>query len=230
MSGMHGQLSAALRSNGMAWTLGLGLRAIVRRLRSAWAARCLRAPGLSLGPGCELLGVRHVRWGRGVSVRSRLWLEALSSYAGESFTPSIRIGDRVSFSDGVHISAIERIEIGNGVLFGSHVFVADHNHGSYQGPVQSAPDQPPSERPLGRRGAVVIEDNVWIADGANIVGPCRIGFGAIVGAHAVVRADVPPRSMVAGAPARVVRVYDPDSRRWLAPSAPLPVAEVERTA
>jgi acetyltransferase-like isoleucine patch superfamily enzyme len=210
-------LRRVLRANGPGWTVGLALRAVARRLRSAWAAWCLDAPGLSLGPGCELLGVRRVRWGRGVSARSRLWLEALDGYGGQAFTPCIVVGDRVSFSDGVHVSAVERIEIGHDVLFGSHVFVADHNHGNYDGAEQSAPGEPPSARPLGRRGAVVIEDNVWIGDGANIVGPCRIGFGAIVGAHAVVRGDVPARSMVAGAPARVIKVYDAASGRWVRP-------------
>ena len=136
------------RDNGWAWTLPLAWRAVHRRLRSAWAARCLGAPGLQLGAGCEVLGVRHMQWGRDVHVRSRLWLEAITEYAGERFAPRIRIGDRVSFSDGCHVSAIDCVDIGNDVLFGSHVFVADHNHGTYAGANASDPAQPPSQRRL----------------------------------------------------------------------------------
>ena len=213
MSGLARMLAAMVRDNGL-WTLPALGPALARRLRSRLAAWCFGAPGLILGPGCELLGVRHVRWGRDVSVRSRLWLEAVTAYAGQRFTPVIRIGDRVAFSDDVHISAIERIEIGQGVLFGSRVFVSDHNHGRYGGEAQSAPRQPPTERPLTLRGPVVIEDNVWIADGVNIVGPARIGYGAILGANAVVRGDVPPHCMVAGSPARVVKQFDAASGRW----------------
>ncbi len=215
-------LREVARDNGWAWTLPLAWQAVLRRLRSAWAARILGAPGLSIGPGCELLGVRHIRWGRDVSVRSRLWLEAVTRYAGDQFEPRILIGNRVAFSDGCHITAVERVEIGSDVLFGSHVFIADHNHGSYGEVAPSDPAQPPTARALGRRGVVVIEDNVWVADGANIVGPVRIGFGAIVAAHAVVRHDVPPRSIVAGSPARVVKVYDSGLRRWVAPISVVP--------
>lgn len=210
-------LAERLRDNGLPWTVPAVFRALARRARSAVAARVLDAPGLSLGPGCELLGMRHVRWGRDVSIRSRLWLEAVTRYAGEGFSPVIVVGDRTSFSDDVHITAIERIEIGRDVLFGSHIFVGDHQHGSYGGPLHSDPAQPPAVRPLVARGPVIIGDRVWIGDGAHIVGPCRIGEGAVVGAHALVRADVPPRSMVAGAPARVIKVYDEAGGRWIRP-------------
>lgn len=210
-------LADRLRDNGLPWTVPAMGRALARRVRSAIAARVLDAPGLSLGPDCELLGMRHVRWGHDVSIRSRLWLEAVTRYAAEEFSPVIVVGDRTSFSDDVHITAIERIEIGRDVLFGSHVFVGDHQHGSYSGPLHSHPAQPPSARPLVARGPVIIEDRVWIGDGAHIVGPCRIGEGAVVGAHALVRGDVPPRSMAVGAPARVIKVWDESSARWIRP-------------
>ena len=51
----------------------------------------------------------------------------------------------------------------------------------------------------------VIEDDVWIGPGAVIVGGVRIGAGSRIMAHAIVTDDVPPRSMVAAAGARIVR-------------------------
>jgi serine O-acetyltransferase len=57
-----------------------------------------------------------------------------------------------------------------------------------------------------RRGDVpLIEDHCYIGAGARILGPIRIGAGSVVGANAVVLEDVPPRSVVVGVPARVVR-------------------------
>lgn len=51
----------------------------------------------------------------------------------------------------------------------------------------------------------VLEDRVFVGAGARILGPVRIGEGAVVGANAVVVADVPPRCVAAGVPAAIVR-------------------------
>jgi acetyltransferase-like isoleucine patch superfamily enzyme len=169
-----------------------------------------------LGSGCHFHGIRFMRFGRGVRARGNLWIEAICQYGEAVFTPRIVVGDGVVFSNGVHISAIDRVEIGNRVLFGSGVFISDHNHGAYAGPVHSAPDQAPEDRVLHTRGPVIIEDNVWFGDNVNVVGPARIGFGAVIAANSVVRGDVPARSMVAGSPARAIRTFDDQARQWLA--------------
>ncbi len=51
----------------------------------------------------------------------------------------------------------------------------------------------------------VIEDDVHIGVGAKVLGPIRVGRGAIIGANAVVLHDVPPGAVVAGVPARILR-------------------------
>ncbi len=57
----------------------------------------------------------------------------------------------------------------------------------------------------------VIEDDVQIGVGAKVLGPVRVGRGAIVGANAVVLHDVPAGAVVAGIPARILRRREPDS-------------------
>jgi acetyltransferase-like isoleucine patch superfamily enzyme len=52
---------------------------------------------------------------------------------------------------------------------------------------------------------IIVEDDVWIGSGAIITDGVRIGHGSVVAAGAVVTRDVPPRSVVAGIPARVVK-------------------------
>jgi carbonic anhydrase/acetyltransferase-like protein (isoleucine patch superfamily) len=67
----------------------------------------------------------------------------------------------------------------------------------------------------------VIENNVLIGQASVLVGGCVIGTGSIVGAGAVVRAKmtVPPRSLVVGVPATVVREARPEDERWTVKAA-----------
>lgn len=57
----------------------------------------------------------------------------------------------------------------------------------------------------GHRGVPVIEDGCFIGAGARVLGPVRVGAGAIVGANAVVVRDVPAGAVVGGVPARILR-------------------------
>jgi len=47
-----------------------------------------------------------------------------------------------------------------------------------------------------------------------IIGPATIGRGAIVGANSVVRGVVPPNSIVAGAPAKLIKIFNPKTGKW----------------
>ena len=184
------------------------------RITSDIMAFVLKAPGLHLGPGCRVIGGRHIFFGRGIYANRDLWLEAVTSYRSQHFSPAITIGDGVSFSDGVHISSIESIAIGSHVLMGSRIYISDHNHGIYKGDRQSRPEEPPSHRTLGGGGPVTIGDNVWIGDNSVILGPASIGSGVIVGANSVIRGVVPSNSIVAGAPARLIKVFNPQTGSW----------------
>jgi carbonic anhydrase/acetyltransferase-like protein (isoleucine patch superfamily) len=90
------------------------------------------------------------------------------------------------------------VTIGDRVLIGNHVLISSVDH-VYDG-VASVASQPM------RCGEVVIEDDVWIGGQSIILAGVRIGAGAIVGAHSLVKADVPPYAVVGGSPARVLRM------------------------
>lgn len=133
---------------------------------------------------------------------------------GTAYSPQVVIGDRVNFSNGVHIACINRIDIGSDVLIGSNVHISDHNHGCYSGYAQSIPGEAPAARALHSSGVVVIEDNVWIGDNVNIMGPVTIGRGAIIGSNSVVRNNVPANTIVAGIPARAIKSFDAALGAW----------------
>ena len=204
-----------LTSEKLPWAFCVACKSLTFKLKSKIAGILLQAPLLHLGPGCVLRGTKYIRLGRNMYVHGHLWLEAVAIYREQQFSPQLEIDDNVSFSEGVHVSCIERVLIGKGVLFGSHVYVSDHNHGTYKGRAQSHPDEPPAWRALGGGGPVKIGDNVWVGDNAIIVGPVTIGRGAIIAANSVVRDDVPEFTMVGGIPAKPLRRFEQASQQWV---------------
>ena len=145
-----------------------------------------------------------------------LWLEAVErDRAGNLYNPSLTIGDDVVFGYGVHVAATNRVHIGNDVLVGSHVIITDHNHGIYNGAGQSSPFERPANRLLTSDAETVVEDNVWIGDGAVILPGAHIGMGSIIGANSIVNGTIPRHCMAAGIPARPIKVYDWGSKTWV---------------
>ena len=97
------------------------------------------------------------------------------------------------------LSAAVRVSIGRGVLFARNVYIADHRHGFQQAEV------PILDQPLEDLRPVVVEDDAWLGQNVVLLPGVTVGRGAVVGANSVIREDVPPRCVVAGAPGRVVR-------------------------
>mgnify|MGYP000928569106 CR=1 FL=1 len=61
------------------------------------------------------------------------------------------------------------------------------------------------------KGAIVIEDDVWIGESAIIMSGVHIGRGAVIGAGAVVTKDIPPYAVAVGVPAKVIKYrFDPE--------------------
>lgn len=116
-------------------------------------------------------------------------------------TIRIEIGNDVTITDHCYISGINKISIGNGVLFGSNCFVSDNFHGNAK---KDDLDSVVEKRVITSKGAVVIGDNVWIGRNACIMPNVTIGKGVIIGANSVVTHDIPPYSVVAGVPARII--------------------------
>lgn len=157
--------------------------------------------------GCyaKIRGAKYISVGERFRAGSGMRLEAIDEYQGQKYKPYILIGDNFCASEYCHIGAVNRIEIGNDVLLGSKVYITDHQHGTTE---LSDLEKKPLERKLSSKGAVKIEDSVWIGDGAVILSGVTVGKNSVLGANCVVTKDVPPYSVVAGIPARVIKSYD----------------------
>ena len=185
-------------------------------LKSALKALALalypRPRGLtSLGKGSLVAWPRRVQngrfihIGRDVIIQGHAWLAAFPNWGPQRFTPRIEIGDHCRFGRQLIITAVEQVTIGPGCLLSEQVFITDHTHQALPGPV------PPTHQPLIPRGPVAIGRHCFIGIRASIMGGVTLGDHCVVGAHSVVTCSFPAGSVVAGAPARLVRTLPRES-------------------
>jgi acetyltransferase-like isoleucine patch superfamily enzyme len=113
----------------------------------------------------------------------------------------IRIGDYSLMSPGVRIESALGVDIGSSCMLASNVYIMDSDwHGVYD------------RISAGKSRPVSLAENVWVGDSAILCKGIQVGANSIIGAGAVVVSDVPPNSVFAGNPARLIKKLNPHQR------------------
>lgn len=188
------------------------MRSLYRSARGGGQCVIFRGSRLQLGKGAQitvargsrlLIGTRHV----GPSPVS-LWIRSNASLIVHGSAELVR-GTRVLIDDGARleigdgsyinydstVTCLEHIKIGSRCAISWNVNILDGNaHELVVGGVSRPVTEP-----------VVIGDDVWVGTGVTILSGVTIGDGAVIAAGSVVTSDVPPKTIAAGNPARVIR-------------------------
>ncbi len=168
-------------------------------LYSLWICNFIGSVGINskVFYPCRLWGGGHNRImiGNNTTIQGHCILGCWTKYAGDFFLPSIIIGNDCNIGEYCHISAINKITIGDGLLTGRFVYIGDNAHG---GMSWEEADIPPAKRKLKTKGEIMIGRNVWIGDKSTILGGVSIGDNVIIGANTVVTHDIPSNTVVGG--------------------------------
>jgi abequosyltransferase len=168
--------------------------------------------GVSIHHSCEV--------GRHVSNRMRIGDRVfMGAYARLNVTdvaaggpPVIRLDSGCKIGRGCLISAKNLVQLEEDVLLGPNVLITDHSHEF------SDVEVPIHAQGINAGGTVILERNSWLGQGAVIVctsGTLVVGRNCVVGANSVVTRSVPPFSVVAGNPAKVIKRFDPEAGKWV---------------
>ncbi|MCW3049413.1 MAG: acyltransferase [Solirubrobacterales bacterium] len=191
-----------LRAHGMLNLRYARLALRLGRLKLRWGRR-LQTDGMAfVGPGVKLeIGkdavVRLGRWswiGHGSKIRA---------HEGE-----VQIGAKTVLGQECTISCFQHISLGRECIVADRVMLIDFDHGVVE-----------VERPIRDQGIykrdVRVGHNVWVGYGACFLRGITVGDNAVIGTYAVVSKDVPANAVVAGIPARVLRMRPaPRTLRW----------------
>ncbi len=117
----------------------------------------------------------------------------------------VSIGDETIIGIGNVI--IGPVAIGNHVMLAQHIVVSGLNHGYQDVSI------PPSQQRVSCK-QITIDDGVWIGANSVITAGVCIGKHSVVGAGSVVVYDIPAYSVAVGNPARVIKQYNRDTKKW----------------
>lgn len=145
---------------------------------------------------------RHLRFAKKLRV---FFAKRIIAFCGNNvniekqaqFTPDLKIGDNSGL--GIQCEANGPVVIGKNVMMGPEVVIYTGGHKFDRTDIPMIEQGGTGDTP------VVIDDDVWIGRRAIILPGVHIGEGCVIGAGAVVTKDIPPYSVAAGVPAKVVK-------------------------
>jgi acetyltransferase-like isoleucine patch superfamily enzyme len=134
----------------------------------------------------------RLRIGPHVLLEPNVWLTAPAP-------GRIEIGSGSFLNIGVMVAAADLVEIGEHCMFANGCFLTDAEHRF------DDPERPVPWQGYTSDGPTRIGDNVWCGANVVITSGVTVGARSVIGANSVVTSDIPPFSIAAGAPARVLR-------------------------
>jgi acetyltransferase-like isoleucine patch superfamily enzyme len=150
-------------------------------------------------------GIQNIDIGKKVSIQYKTWLAA-RPLTGESKC-CLKIEDGALIGHFNHIYCTGQITIGKNVLTADKVYISDNLH-EYEDISLSVLKQP-----IKQLQPVVIGEGAWLGENVCVIG-ANVGCGSVIGANSVVTKNIPDYCVAVGAPARVVKKYNHNTKLW----------------
>ena len=149
-----------------------------------------------------LEGKKNISIGDKTFIYDNIWLAAMP--LTDNKFPILSIGNNCGLGHFNHIYATNKIII----LTADRVYISDTFH------VYEDPDIPIKEQKVCSPKPVIIGEGTWLGENVCVIG-ASIGRHCTIGANAVVTHDIPDYCVAVGAPARIIKKYDWNEKKWV---------------
>lgn len=150
-------------------------------------------------------GAKNISVGNRCSIQYKTWLAAMPL---TGYNVKLVIEDGCSIGNFNHIYATRSIILHKNVLTADKVYISDNLHGYEDINI------PILQQPIVQKNNVEIGEGSWLGENVCVIG-ANIGKHCIIGANSVVTKDIPDYSVAVGEPAKVIKQYDFEQKKWI---------------
>lgn len=152
-----------------------------------------------------LQGIKYFEVGENTHIQNGLWALALKI---SDKAPVLKVGNNVYIGRYCHLVSVSELIIEDDALIADKVYISDNMH------EYNNINIPISKQPIAFKREVRVGKGCWIGENVSIIG-ANIGRNSVIAANSVVVKDVPDYTVVAGVPARVIKKYCFERKKWI---------------
>lgn len=153
-------------------------------------------------------GARYMHLGDYVNIDSNAVLYVINHPKYNSKTPRLVLENGAGIGIGAVILVVNSVHIKKDAMVGPNCVITDYDH-SYQNT-----NTPIRHQDLDNIKPVEIGEGAWIGANVTVASGVKIGKNAVIGANSVVTKNIPDYSVAVGIPAKVIKKYDPKTKKW----------------
>jgi len=154
----------------------------------------------------KIHGAKRITIGNDVTIQEFTWIAA-EPWTGDNNCQLV-IGNHARIGAFNHIYATGSIIFEDNVLTANSVYITDNVH------EYTDINTPIWQQPIKQLNKVVIGEGSWIGEHVAIIG-ASVGKHSVIGANAVVTHDIPDYCVAVGSPAKVIKQYDLETKKWI---------------
>jgi len=158
-----------------------------------------------LGPNVQFFGLKNI-----------VIKENCTIGENSLFTINNRLNDdiQLTINSNVYIGRDNFVTVGKSIYISDYCIFGNNCSLICADKIFDNPLVPYAVSGIGLEKSIFVGANCWFGNNVSVIGNVKIGHGSIVGANTLVTKDIPPFSMVVGNPAKIIKTFNFETKKW----------------